>query len=55
MILKDIEAKIAELKEYEYQAWQAKDYQAALMLHGAIIQFERFLGEVEEKEKHGNT
>ena len=38
MIFKNTEDKIAELKEYEYPAWQDKDCPAALMLKGAGIQ-----------------
>ena len=49
MTLEDIETKIAELRKYEHEAREAKDYPAAIMFYGAGIHFERFLKEMREK------
>ena len=50
-MIKALKAKIAELKEDENQAREAKDYPMCIIQYGAIIHFERFLAEMEERVK----
>ena len=49
MLLRDIETNITKLKEMECQTVEARDYPACMYIYGAIIYFERFLGEMRGK------
>jgi len=42
-----LKVKISELQEYEFQAIKIKDLHSAILMHGAIIQMQKFLKEME--------
>ena len=56
-VIKILEKRIERLKEWEWQAGEAKDYSTCLQLYGAIIHLTQFLKELEDdrdKSSYGN-
>ena len=47
--IKALETRISELQEYEFQAIKIKDLHEAILMHGAIIQMQKFLKEMKDK------
>jgi hypothetical protein len=48
-IIEALENRVKELKEYEWEAKEAKDYPACLQLYGAILYFKQFLVELKNE------
>ena len=42
-----LKVRISELQKYEFQAIKIKDLHSAILMHGAIIQMQKFLKETE--------
>jgi len=50
-IIEALENKITKLKEYEWQAKEARDYPACLQLYGGIIYLTQFLEELKNEHE----
>ena len=44
-----LETRISELQEYEFQAIKIKDLHEAILMHGAVIQMQKFLKEIKDQ------
>jgi len=54
-IIEALENKIQQLKDWEWEAKEARDYPACLHLYGAVIHFTQFLKELKEDEIRNNS